>query len=119
MSMDAEVTGAAVFATSLASAVASLADLRDAGTAAGAVIVKGAGARTPRRTGRLAASARIATDAQTLTVSWGAPYAAYVNFGTRYMRARPFATDALEDAEAQVAAIYTTAVDQALATVHS
>jgi HK97 gp10 family phage protein len=117
--IDAEVDGAAAFATSLASAAASLADLTDAGAAAGAVVVKTAQARTPRRTGRLAASASIDPAAQIVTVTWGTSYAAYVNFGTRRMVARPFATDALEAAEAQVGAIYATAVGDVLAAVHT
>lgn len=31
-------------------------------------------------------------------IAWTAEYAAYVNFGTRYMEAQPFATDAAEKA---------------------
>jgi HK97 gp10 family phage protein len=117
--IEAQTNGAAALTASLEGAAASLADLSEAGTAAGAVIVKTAAARTPRRTGRLAASAHITAEADVVRIAWGEPYGVFVNFGTRYMRARPFATDALEDAEAQVGAIYTTAVDQALEAVHT
>lgn len=53
-----------------------------------------AGARTPRRTGYLANS----VSRGAMWIAWGALYAAYVNFGTRYMAARPFATDAFNRA---------------------
>ena len=88
-------------------------------TKAGAVVVKDAQARTPRRTGRLAASAQITPATDVVTITWGATYAAYVNFGTSRMKARAFATDALEAATDQVGAIYTTAVDAVMATVHT
>jgi len=55
-----------------------------------------AGGRTPRSTGRLAASVSVAVDGPlSARVRWGVGYAVYVNFGTRRMPARPFATDAL------------------------
>jgi HK97 gp10 family phage protein len=31
-------------------------------------------------------------------IAWGADYAAYVNFGTRFMEAQPFASNAVEHA---------------------
>lgn len=56
-----------------------------------------AGPRTPRRTGRLAASATVTPDG----VRWGVGYAVFVNYGTRRMVAQPFATDALTAAETE------------------
>lgn len=53
-----------------------------------------ASARTPRRTGYLA-NARSRGKGW---IQWDALYAAFVNFGTRYMAARPFATDAFNRA---------------------
>lgn len=55
--------------------------------------------RTPRATGALAGS--LATDRGTVDgnpaalLTWAARYAVFVNFGTRVMPGRPFATDAL------------------------
>ena len=117
--ISAQVDGAAALSASLDAAAASLSDLTDPGRAAGAVVVKGAQAATPRRTGRLAGSARITADRDTVAVVWGATYAAYVNFGTRVMRARPFATDALEAATDEIIRIYAGAVTDALDTVHT
>lgn len=79
-----------------------------------------ASARAPRRTGALAGSGSITPGqveghpARLLT--WGVRYALFVNFGTRYMRAQPFATDALDAAagaaEPQLRAWAETIVDQ-------
>jgi HK97 gp10 family phage protein len=65
-----------------------------------AEVARLAGPRTPRRTGALAASVSVRADGPSrATVRWGVPYAVFVNFGTRVMRPRPFATDALAAAE--------------------
>jgi HK97 gp10 family phage protein len=55
---------------------------------------------TPVRTGTLLHSRRKEWDAGSLTGGqfWDAPYAAYVNFGTSRMAARPFATQAAAQA---------------------
>ena len=56
--------------------------------------------RVPRATGALANSfgldRGIVEGNPAAVLTWGARYAVYVNFGTRHMPARPFATDALE-----------------------
>lgn len=74
--------------------------------AAGAEVARLASGRTPRATGKLAGSlqVRVGTDkgSDAAMVRWGVGYAVYVNFGTRRMRARPFATDALQAAETKV-----------------
>lgn len=59
-------------------------------------VLEEADPRTPRDTGNLAGGAlvRFSPGAQDGTVYWPAPYSAYVNFGTRHMAPRPFATDA-------------------------
>lgn len=63
-----------------------------------------ASSRAPRRTGALAGSVSAAgstVDGRPAAVlTWGVRYAAYVNFGTSRMPARPFATDALAAATA-------------------
>lgn len=58
-----------------------------------------AGPRTPRRSGRLASSVSVAAEGTQARIRWGVGYAVFVNFGTRRMRAQPFATDALEAAK--------------------
>jgi hypothetical protein len=56
-------------------------------------------ATPPRRTGALAGSLHVSSATvegnPAAELTWGVRYAAYVNFGTRTMTARPFATDAL------------------------
>lgn len=51
--------------------------------------------RAPRRTGRLAASIGVADEGDTVVVQATAPYAAYVELGTRKMRAEPYLMPAL------------------------
>lgn len=76
-----------------------LADPSDLLTDVGGMVARDANQSTPRATGALARSLRLTQGtidghpAQLLT--WGVRYAVFVNFGTRYMPARPFATDAL------------------------
>lgn len=59
--------------------------------AVGSAIAKGAQVRAPKRTGYLASSI---TDDGAGTVTVGAYYGVYVNFGTRYMAAQPFFSQA-------------------------
>jgi HK97 gp10 family phage protein len=63
-----------------------------------------ASSRAPRATGAMAGSmsaGRTTLEGRpAVTLTWGVRYAAFVNFGTDRMPARPFATDALEAAAA-------------------
>ena len=59
-------------------------------------------AAPPRRTGRLIASQTSTVEDGAGIVRWGVGYAVYVNFGTRRMRAQPFATGALARAEESI-----------------
>lgn len=92
--MTTTVEGLDVFRVTLARAVAELEDLsavhEDAATG---LAVAGAGA-APRRTGELAGSfglAQLSADGVAVAVS--APHAPHVQFGTRFMAARPFMPD--------------------------
>lgn len=78
--------------------------------------VIGTAARPPVRTGRLAASRSIDTRADVAVLSWDAPYAGFVHYGTRYMPARPFATDAADQVDGRLTALYTEQLDNLLRT---
>jgi len=95
MTITADTSPVATLATGLEAAAAALEDPSSVLKRAGEEVVRIAGPRPPRRTGRLAASVQVTTDAEGAGIRWGVPYARHVNFGTRTMRAQPFATDAL------------------------
>ena len=75
--------------------------LDDPMTRALAIAVDAAQSGAPRRTGRLAGSHGTApgAGANRLTVTNTAPYARLVHNGTRYLRARPWMTDAITSSE--------------------
>lgn len=77
-----------------------LADTDAVDAAAAQVIL--AAARPPRRTGALAASGTTFGP----VVAWTAPHAPYVEFGTRHMRAQPFAAPAADKALVDVEDLY-------------
>lgn len=54
-----------------------------------------AGATVPVDTGTLKNSVSHELTDISLTIRWEAPYAGFVNFGTRFMAARPFVSDAV------------------------
>lgn len=86
----------------LAGVADDLADTDQLLSRAGAEVARIAGPRTPRRSGRLASSLAVSVDGDAAGVRWGVGHAVYVNFGTRTMRAQPFATDALKAAETTI-----------------
>jgi len=91
-------------AAALSHAAGRLADPGDLLADIAARVGPDATARAPRATGAMAGS--LSTAGTTLdgrpavVLTWGVRYAAFVNFGTDRMRARPFATDALAAAAA-------------------
>ena len=93
---------ATALAASLDGAADKLADTGPLLAAAAQEVARLAGPATPRRTGRLASSVQVVTETDRAGVRWGVGYAVYVNFGTRRMRAQPFATDALQAAETTI-----------------
>jgi HK97 gp10 family phage protein len=96
--------GIARLVASLEAAATSLADPADLLKQISARVATEATSRAPRRTGALAGSLSVAgtmvAGRPTAELTWGVRYAAFVNYGTRYMRAQPFATDALAAAAA-------------------
>ncbi len=64
-------------------------------------IVEVADPLTPVKKGFLRANKTIQRDASSVTVTWNQEYAAYLEMGTIYMSARPFARPGLEAAEPQ------------------
>lgn len=87
-------TGAARLAADLREVGERLADTRAVEDQAAAVIAADATRRAPRRTGRLASSVAAAGG----RVNVAAPYAPYVEYGTRRTRAQPFLAPAVESA---------------------
>lgn len=69
-------------------------------------LVSAADPLTPVDTGNLKNAKEMGED----FVTWLAPYAAYVNYGTRNMAARPF----VDQAVAQVQPMFVKAIEQAL-----
>ncbi len=75
-------------------------------TLASAEIVKAAMvADAPKDTGRLASSIQIRRDGDDAIVAADVPYDRFVQRGTRYMRAQPYAKEAEEQTHAEVEAV--------------
>ena len=82
--------------------------------AGGEVVARAMIERAPRDTGRLAASIRTQTGVEGTLVGPDVDYARFVEYGTRYMAAQPFAEEAAGDVIAEVvtamASIYKAAI---------
>ena len=94
MSAKVEVAGAAELAATLRRAGGKLADCTAPNATASALIARQAATAAPHRTGRLAGSIRTRSNADGASIDVGAPYGRFVEYGTRYMRARPYLTPA-------------------------
>lgn len=81
----------------LAHARAGILDLSDANRDIAQAVDRAA--TPPRATGALAASAVVTVTADSWGITYRAPYAVPVHWGTRYMRARPWLTDAAQDTD--------------------
>ena len=81
-----------------------------AAEAGGHIVAADMKAHAPKDTGRMADSVVVRLDGDTALVGPTVPYARFVEFGTRYMEAEPFAQPALEETktavEAAMAAIF-------------
>lgn len=99
-SLSVDTGGTDRLAASLAGAATALRDASDLAATVAARVLSDATSRAPRGTGALAGSGRLTGTDQAAVLTWGVRYALYVNFGTTTMRARPFATDALDAAAA-------------------
>lgn len=117
MTKTVQVDGADRCAATLRAAGASLGRTGPPARVAAEGIGRQARARAPRRTGRLASSITVASEADGATVGTSLRYAPYVNFGTRYVAARPFLTAAAERGEPLALAAYEKSVNQALSRV--
>ncbi len=106
------------FVSSLEKAAGELARPGAINRDAAAVIERLASNAAPRKSGRLAASGRVEGDDQAGTVVFTAGYGLFVNAGTKYMRARPFLTDAVDQATRPLTELYTDWVTDAINTVH-
>jgi HK97 gp10 family phage protein len=108
-------------AAALSVAAASLADPSDLLADIAARVGAEATSRAPRKTGAMAGSmsaGRVTIDGlPAVELTWGVRYAAFVNFGTGRMAARPFATDALAAAAADTEALAATWADTILSGV--
>ena len=97
--------GTGRLAASLGDAAAALADPAPLCDQVAQRVASDAAGSTPRATGALANSLRVTGGTRegkpAAVLTWGVRYAVFVNFGTRYMRARPFATDALAAVDAE------------------
>ena len=113
----AGIEGGDRLAATLHAAGAALVDLVDVNAAAGGLVHAVAVRRAPRRSGRLAGS--LTTKATATGVVWGSTehYSVPVHFGSRYMTARPFYTEAIDTQETAIADLYTEHVTDVLDTV--
>ena len=116
MPVTVDVSG---FVASLGKAAAELEHATAAHAAAADVVLRAAVAGAPRRTGRLRAAGHVTVDASGGLVTFDVPYAGYVNYGTRRMRADGFLTDAVAASEHPVGEVYAAAVADAFAAVHN
>ena len=92
-------------------------DMTDPGRATGAFLATRGRADAPRRTGYLAASHRADPSATAVEVVAAAPYAGYVHYGTRHMRARPWLTTGAHNTEGTWIRNYETRIETVLAGV--
>jgi hypothetical protein len=94
-------------------------DLKDANQAAGKIVLEEAEPRTPRRTGRLAATGRVNRAAGKANVSYGSakvPYAGPIHWGwpARHIAAQPWVLEAAEASQPKWVQAYSDAVQKVL-----
>jgi HK97 gp10 family phage protein len=81
---------------------------------AGNIVARSARSKAPTRTGRLRNSISATTTGSGATVTAGVPYARFQNYGTRFVRARRFMDNALDDNVDRVLDVYDREVDKQL-----
>jgi HK97 gp10 family phage protein len=111
-----EVLGADTLARTLSSAARELQQMTPVNRQAGDILARNAASGAPRRTGRLAGSIRVTANAEGAEVTAGAPYAPFQEFGTRYVRATYFLSQAAARDD-QVVDVYDRAVDKIISSV--
>jgi len=118
-----KVQGARELRAALKRAGISLADLKAANQAVGALVARAATPHAPRRTGRLGGSARAAKAAGRARVMAGGasvPYAGPIHWGwpARHIAPQPWIADAARDTQGAWMSEYQDAIDQIVQTVH-
>lgn len=96
-----------------------LAELKEAGYAAGRIVLGEAVRRAPRRSGRLAATGRAARAVSRVSVSFGraaVPYAGVIHYGwpAHGIDPQPFAIEAGQVTEPAWLAVYAGGIDRAI-----
>ena len=94
MTAQVQVQGADQLAASLRAAAVKIAQCAEPNAAAADMIGQQARRNAPRRTGALAGSVQVVSDAQGALVTVGARHGRFVEYGTRYVRPRPFLSPA-------------------------
>jgi HK97 gp10 family phage protein len=75
-----------------------------AAKAGGEAVAADMRAHAPTDTGAMAGSIIVQVDGDTAHVGPTVPYARFVNFGTRYMSAQPFASESADESEGPIEA---------------
>ncbi len=73
-----------------------------ASVAAGKVLAQDMAAKAPVDTGALANSIVVESEGETAHVGSTLPYARFVQYGTRYMAAQPFESEAANDVQSRI-----------------
>lgn len=117
-----KVEGGRQIRSQLKAAGEDLSDLKDAHLSAAELVVRAAEPKTPRKTGRLAATGRAAGTATQAIMRWGGgavKQAGPVHFGwaERNIKPQPWATDTAQETEPQWTEIYFAKVQRVLAKI--
>jgi hypothetical protein len=113
------VEGLAALIKAMRQAEADIADLKDANKAVGTIVLDASRPRTPRRTGRLAATGRASRAARKASVVYGkasVPYGPVIHFGwaKRNIKPQPWVLQAAARTESQWLAAYETDIQKIL-----
>lgn len=118
--MTYRVEGARELRRTLRQAGDDLTDLKDTHRKVGTFVAGRAGPRTPSATGRLGATGRPGATKTAALVRFGgarAPYARFVHWGTKLMKARPWVQQAAQSSQEVWETMYQQGVDRVLARI--
>lgn len=99
MDVDVETDGLPELVGRLSRARDGILDLSEPNAQAARLVAAQADGAVPKATGELAASRTVTVTGTGWGIGYGKPYAPFVHWGTRRMRARPWLTDAARDTE--------------------
>jgi HK97 gp10 family phage protein len=117
-----KVTGLSNLTRTMRAAGRDLDDLKAANERVGLIVSSRARADAPRQSGKLASTVRGARATRKAVVRAGgakAPYARYVEFGTRKMRARPYLRKAAVETRPQWLSEYEHEVDRIIRSIEA